>query len=260
MKKYVIIFAFMSMILCGCSNGQVNNISEKIEISKKDNVFDRKEIDEITDLESGDLISEDLFSGEIDVKAENESGEKNELETTIIPTSSSILSNKTNAWGFVRKKDNVQPEFSSQYTKVLDSYELVDLLYNAYNREEAEHYGMRRALEAEYDELYITSKDIFDKRLEALDKQIDDKALEKAKQALEEAQIEKIEQIREREKAEEELAIQLAEQILRENAQYVEADVLESAIEKINKKPVTKKKGVKSDGKKERRPKSSSKN
>lgn len=35
----------------------------------------------------------------------------------------STLSNKTNAWGFVRKPEGTQPEFHGPYTKVLDDYE-----------------------------------------------------------------------------------------------------------------------------------------
>ncbi len=35
----------------------------------------------------------------------------------------SNLSNKTNAWGFVRKPEGTQPEFYGPYTKILDEYE-----------------------------------------------------------------------------------------------------------------------------------------
>lgn len=74
--------------------------------------------------------------------------------------------------------------------KVLDSYELVDLLYNAYNRDEAETYGMKKALQAGYDELYITAQDVLDKKIRALDAQIQEKALQEARMAIEEVKSE----------------------------------------------------------------------
>ena len=43
------------------------------------------------------------------------------LET--VSSSYSNLSNKTNAWGFVRKPEGTQPEFYGPYTKILDEYE-----------------------------------------------------------------------------------------------------------------------------------------
>ncbi len=41
----------------------------------------------------------------------------------VVPVSTANLSNTTYAWGFRRMKDNVQPEFTASYTKVLDAYE-----------------------------------------------------------------------------------------------------------------------------------------
>ena len=44
--------------------------------------------------------------------------------------------------------------------KVMNSNELVELLYVAYNRDEAEVYGLDKALKAGYDELYSTAPDV----------------------------------------------------------------------------------------------------
>lgn len=57
-------------------------------------------------------------------------------------------------------------------SRILSSEELVELLYVAYNREGSEMYGLERALEAEYDSLYSTGKDILKKKQETLDKEI----------------------------------------------------------------------------------------
>ena len=62
---------------------------------------------------------------------------------------------------------------SSQVTsRILDSEELAELLYVAYNRDASETYGLERAIEAEYDSLYSTGKDVLLKKQEALDKEI----------------------------------------------------------------------------------------
>ena len=55
---------------------------------------------------------------------ENVDNKKEEpSQSQSISVSATSLSNKTNAWGFVRKKNEVRPEFAAQYTKVLDDYE-----------------------------------------------------------------------------------------------------------------------------------------
>ena len=101
--------------------------------------------------------------------------------------------------------------------KVLDSYELVDLLYNAYNRDEAETYGMKKALQAGYDELYITAQDVLDKKIRALDAQIQEKALQEARMAIEEVKSEKQKQLEQKELTIDDLIADMATQILEES-------------------------------------------
>lgn len=133
---------------------------------------------------------------------------------------------------------------------ILDSYELVDMLYNAYNRDEAETYGLEKALRAGYDELYTTAQDVLDKRMEALDEVIEQKALEQATMAVEEARSEKEKKVMKKEMTIEELAEQMAEMIIMENESYLGADIAEEAIKKV-KKSSTKEKGGSKDGSKE---------
>jgi len=133
---------------------------------------------------------------------------------------------------------------------ILDSYELVDMLYNAYNRDEAETYGLEKALRAGYDELYKTAQDVLDKRMEALDEVIEQKALEQATMAVEEARSEKEKKVIKKEMSIEELAEQMAEMIIMENEAYLGADIAEEAIKKV-KKSSTKEKGGIKDGSKE---------
>lgn len=130
--------------------------------------------------------------------------------------------------------------------KVLDSYELVDLLYNAYNRDEAETYGMKKALQAGYDELYITAQDVLDKKIKALDAQIQEKAVEKARIAIDEVKSEKEKQLEQKELTLDELIADMAAQLLEENKSYIGEEIVEEAKKKIR----TKDKGGKQDGKK----------
>ncbi len=70
---------------------------------------------------------------------------------------------------------------SSQVTsRILDSEELVELLYVAYNRDESEIYQFSKALDAQYDALYSSGKDILEKKQEKLDKEINIAAIDLA--------------------------------------------------------------------------------
>ena len=62
----------------------------------------------------------------------------------------------------------------------MDSEELVELLYVAYNRDESEIYQLSKALDAQYDALYSTGKDILQKKQERLDKEINIAAIDLA--------------------------------------------------------------------------------
>ena len=130
--------------------------------------------------------------------------------------------------------------------KVLDSYELVDLLYNAYNRDEAETYGMKKALQAGYDELYITAQDVLDKKIKTLDAQIQEKAMEEARTAIEEVKSEKQKQLEQKELTMDDLIADMAAQILEESKSYIGQDVAKEAKKRIK----TKDKGGEKDGKK----------
>ena len=130
--------------------------------------------------------------------------------------------------------------------KVLDSYELVDLLYNAYNRDEAETYGMKKALQAGYDELYITAQDVLDKKIKTLDAQIQEKAMEEARTAIEEVKSEKQKQLEQKELTMDDLIADMAAQILEDSKSYIGQDVAKEAKKRIK----TKDKGGEKDGKK----------
>lgn len=118
--------------------------------------------------------------------------------------------------------------------KVLDSNALVDLLYVAYNRDDAEIYGIDKAMKAGYTELYSTAPDVLDKKMNALDDQIEKEAFEKANQKVIEAKSEKQKAIEEKENNLEDLIDQVAKMIIEQNKTIVGEDVAEVAIEKVN--------------------------
>ena len=117
--------------------------------------------------------------------------------------------------------------------KILNSYDLVDLLYNAYNRDEAEKYGMEKALLAGYDELYSTAPDVLSKKMKALDDEIGEKALAMAKEAVLFAQEDREKEIKEKEENMDDLIEELAKQLIIENSQYMPDDIVMNAIEKV---------------------------
>ena len=68
--------------------------------------------------------------------------------------------------------------------QILDSVEISNLLYMAYNRDEAEVYDLRKAIAARYDEMYTTAPDVIAKKIKELDKQIEKEAYERANDAV----------------------------------------------------------------------------
>lgn len=68
---------------------------------------------------------------------------------------------------------------TSQITsKILDSEELAELLYIAYNRDESELLNLSKAMNAQYDALYSTGKDVLQKKQEKLDQEINIAAID----------------------------------------------------------------------------------
>ena len=118
--------------------------------------------------------------------------------------------------------------------KVLNSNELIDLLYMAYNRDEAEVFGLDKALKAGFDEMYSTAPDVLEKKMEELNKKIEEQALIKAQQKVNEARSEIEAQIMEKEENIDDIIAEMAKLILEENEQTIGIDVKDMAIEKIN--------------------------
>lgn len=124
---------------------------------------------------------------------------------------------------------------SSVIGKVLSSTELVDLLYMAYNREDAESYGVDKALKAGYNELYSTAPDYMDKKLKMLDAQIARDAMNLANTKVIEAQTEKQKEYARKVETKDDIINDLAQLIIQENEAMLGKDVAEKAKEKVRR-------------------------
>ena len=122
--------------------------------------------------------------------------------------------------------------------KIMTSNELVELLYMAYNRDEAEIYGIDKALEAGYEELYTTAPDVVDKQMKELDKQIEQEAIQKARTKITEARSDKQKALREKQNNKSRLINELAKLIIEQNTQVIGEDVAKKAVEKVDESAI----------------------
>lgn len=114
MKKLIVVLVFIMIIgtVVGCTQNTLQRNNQGNELSGENKIDISGDI-ETENAESG----EDLTSGEIETVPEEN------IEVEVTPVSTSNLSNAVCAWGFVRKKDAVQPEIYGPYSKVLNAYD-----------------------------------------------------------------------------------------------------------------------------------------
>lgn len=84
--------------------------------------------------------------------------------------------------------------------RVITSEELAELLYIAYNRDDSELISIKRSIDANYDSLYNTAKDVLEKQKEMIESKIEEEALGLAAKSITRA--DKIRKIREEHKKE----------------------------------------------------------
>ena len=136
--------------------------------------------------------------------------------------------------------------------KTLNSFELVELLYNAYNRDDSEVFGIEKAIEAGYDEIYVESQSIIDKKIAALNNEIQIRAQNEAQKALEQVRDERNQELKDIEDNIDNIIEELAKQMIQDEKNNIPEDIKKETIEKIEENNKSKKKGVEeSNGKKE---------
>lgn len=126
----------------------------------------------------------------------------------------------------------------SVHGRILNSRELAELLYVAYNRDESESYELEKAIRAGYNELYTTSPDVLDKKMKELDDVINERAKVLANSVIREAVIEtkRERDIKEKEKNIDTLVDETAKDMIYESEDRLGAELTEKSINKINKK------------------------
>ena len=117
--------------------------------------------------------------------------------------------------------------------KILSSKELIDLLYVAYNRDESEVFGTDKLYRANFEDLYSTSQDVYEKKIKMLDEEIKDRAVDLANDKLEKARSRAQRLAEEKENSIDSLIDKMAELILDENRNYVGNEVADEAIKEI---------------------------
>ena len=130
--------------------------------------------------------------------------------------------------------------------RILNSNELVELLYVAYNRDDSEIYGLDKALKAEYYDLYSTAPDVFEKKVKVLDEKIREDAIELANKSIEKVKAKsRMQEIAERkEKEMDNLVSEFAKILLQENQANVGVEVANKAIEEIQEQDKERKGGT----------------
>ena len=118
-------------------------------------------------------------------------------------------------------------------SKILDSKGLVELLYNAYNREDSDIFS---AQTAGFDSLYSTAPDVIDKKMKLINKQIEENGTKLANEAVMEAKSDKEMMLRIREENAKNLIFDFAEQLISENEEYLGKDISEDAKVKVRRK------------------------
>ena len=131
---------------------------------------------------------------------------------------------------FTRTQTILNALTSSEITgKVLNSEELAELLYVAYNRESSDTYTLRNALDAQYDRLYSTAKDVLETRRQELKKQIETEALKLATNSITKAD----EQLKEERKLKAAEIRRKAESIMADYKDDLSKDLYEKTIKEI---------------------------
>lgn len=161
-----------------------------------------------------------------------------------------------NSEDLFKKEELIDMAFSELYTnaqsilrtlsvcgvtgKVLDSTELADLLYVAYNRDASEIYGVDKAIRAGYDALYTTAPDVIEKKIEELNKLIEKRAFDLANEAIDSAAVKsrKRKELEEIEKNQRKMIQRLARSMIDENKEYIGNEIAQEAINDINKKEI----------------------
>ena len=135
---------------------------------------------------------------------------------------------------YTRARGVINALFACQVMgRVLNSEELAELLYIAYNRDEADLFWMDKIKQAGFEELYSTAPDIMNKKIKLLDKQIEEKSIELANNKINEARRKQDIEYDEKERNKEELINKKAKELIKKHKKYIGEEIAQKAINSI---------------------------
>lgn len=120
-------------------------------------------------------------------------------------------------------------------SKILTSEELAELLYIAYNKDDADIYNIRKALNSGFYRLYSTSQSVIEKKKVAIDNAVKEKAIAEAELALKKS-MDRLRQNTELTYEQElsDAAKRQAMQLILDNGEQFEPDVVDGALNDLN--------------------------
>ena len=135
---------------------------------------------------------------------------------------------------FTRSQSVMRSLAGSEVTgKILNSEELAELLYIAYNRDDSELLQLSKALDAEYDSLYNTAKDVLKKKQEKLEEKINLEAVELATASIVEADKKREKELENKAKRKEKVK-EKALELIEEYKTQMDEDLYERVKKEIN--------------------------
>ena len=135
---------------------------------------------------------------------------------------------------YTRSQNLISSLANSQVTaKILDSEELAELLFIAYNRDDSELIQINKMLDAQYDALYSTGKDVLEKRQEKLNQEINISAIDLTTDSILKADRKRQEEILKEEKNKNQKIKEKALDLLSEYEDQLDPRVYQLATEEI---------------------------
>ena len=120
-------------------------------------------------------------------------------------------------------------------TSIMNSMELAEMLYIAYNRDDSDVYNIRKALDNGFYRLYSTAQDVLEKKQAAIDSKVKEQAIAEAEKALQAA----MDKLKDKngltyEEQQEDAAKSQAMQLILENSDQFEQEVVDDALINLN--------------------------
>lgn len=135
---------------------------------------------------------------------------------------------------YTRSQNLISSLGNSQVTaKILNSEELAELLFVAYNRDDSEMIQINKMLDAQYDSLYSTGKDVLEKRQEKLDQEINIAAIDLTTDSILKADKKKQEEERQKDKEKNDRIKEKAMNLLNQYESQLDPRVFDLATEEI---------------------------